>query len=55
MKFNESIKVYFETESCAILIATFSSEELYIACFSILEEKCHSLGYKYITESFDTN
>lgn len=53
MKFNESIKVYFETESHAEHVATFSSEDLYIACFSILEEKCHSLGYKYITESFE--
>ena len=33
------VKVYFESKNHAELVATFDTEELYIACFPALEEE----------------
>lgn len=46
------IKVYFESNSHAELVATFESEEIYAICFPLLEEKARKSGLK-ITESVE--
>ena len=44
------IKVYFETDTIAILAATFEHVETYNACFKTLEAEAKRLGM-YVTES----
>jgi hypothetical protein len=48
------ITVYFEkVGSFAEAVATFSSEELYMACLPALEAKAVEMGYVDVTESID--
>jgi len=47
------IKVYFESNSHAELIATFESEEVYALCISALEKDAKSKGM-ILTESVET-
>lgn len=46
------VKVYFETNSYAELVAIFDNEETYAACFPALEELAKKHGY-FITESVE--
>jgi hypothetical protein len=46
------IKVYFESNSHAELVATFETEEIYSICLPKLEEKARQSGLK-ITESVE--
>jgi hypothetical protein len=45
------IKVYFENSVAAELVATFESEDTYIACLPALEKQCKDEGYSIVTES----
>jgi hypothetical protein len=49
------IKIYFETKNPAYaeLVATFESEELYVACLPILQENAKHQGFDMVTESVD--
>lgn len=48
------ITVYFEkVGSFAEAVATFSSEELYMACLPALEAKAVEMGYVDVTETTD--
>ena len=46
------IKVYFESGSHAELVATFNSEELYMACLPILEAEAKKSNM-FVTESIE--
>lgn len=46
------IKVFFEYGSCAEEVATFKSEELYLACLATLK-KCARKDKAMITESVE--
>ena len=48
------IKVYFESNSHADLVATFESEEVYALCIPALEKEAQSKGMK-LTESVEEN
>jgi Mg2+/citrate symporter len=45
------VKVYFETDSYAEEIATFSSDAVYIACLPALEDIAIKFGFNKVTES----
>ena len=45
------IKVYFETDGFAELVAIFDSEETYGACLEALEMLAKANGFLYVTES----
>ena len=48
------ITVYFEkVGSFAEAVATFNSEELYMACLPILEAKAVEMGYVDVTEAYE--
>ena len=49
------IRVYFETGGYAELVATFDSEETYIACYDALERLAIRRGFNYVTESVEDN
>jgi len=44
------IKIYFETSVAAELVATFESEDTYIACLPALRKQCKKEGYVFVTE-----
>jgi hypothetical protein len=44
------IKVYFENSVAAEIVATFESEDTYMACLPALKEQCKELGYVFVTE-----
>lgn len=46
------IKVYFESSSHAELVATFTSQEDYMACLPALENQAKKANMK-VTESID--
>ena len=48
------VEVYFESSNHAELVATFDTEELYIACFPALEEEAKKQGMK-VTEALIDN
>ena len=48
------IKVYFENSVAAELVATFESEDTYIACLPALKEQCKEQGYAFVTEKVMT-
>jgi hypothetical protein len=45
------VKVYFETDVHAELVAIFDSEETYDACFEALEKLRKKHGFDFISES----
>jgi len=45
------VKVYFETEVHAELVAIFDSEETYDACLDALEKLRKEHGFDFISES----
>ncbi len=45
------VKVYFETEGYAELVAIFASESTYMACFNALESQALEQGFMFVTES----
>ena len=45
------IKVYFETDSVSEQVATFESENHYIACLPVLEELARQERWARVTES----
>jgi hypothetical protein len=45
------VKVYFETEVHAELVAIFDSEETYDACLDALEKLRKKHGFDFISES----
>lgn len=47
------IKVYFETDSYAELVAIFDGEDTYYDCLPALEKRCLENGFQYITESLE--
>jgi len=48
------ITVYFEKRGgSAEAVATFISEELYTACFPILQLIALETGYDYVTEAYE--
>lgn len=48
------ITVYFEkVGSFAEAIATFNSEELYMACLPVLQAKANEMGYVDVTEAYE--
>jgi hypothetical protein len=48
------IKVYFEMDGYAEHVATFDSEETYLACFTALEALAKKNGFTKVTESLET-
>ena len=49
------IKVYFESKVASELVATFESEDTYMACLPALEKQCKDEGYDRVTESLMHN
>lgn len=49
------VKVYFETEGYAELVAIFDSEETYMVCLPALEKLAELNGFIYVTESVEEN
>ncbi len=49
------IKVYFENTVASELVATFESEDTYMACLPALEKQCKEDGYDRVTESLTHN
>jgi hypothetical protein len=47
------VRVYFETDGYAELVAIFDSEETYFACSEALETQAKTNGFLYVTESVD--
>ena len=47
------IRVYFETDSVSEQVATFESENHYIACLPILKELARQDGWLRVTESVE--
>jgi hypothetical protein len=47
------IKVYFEKNGYAVLVAEFLYEETYVACLDALEANCKKLGYDFVTETVE--
>ena len=45
------IRVYFETDSVSEQVATFESENRYIACLPVLEELARQERWARVTES----
>ena len=45
------IRVYFETDSVSEQVATFESENHYIACLAVLEELARQERWARVTES----
>ena len=45
------VKVYFETDGYAKLVAIFDSEETYAVCLEALERNAKENGFLYVTES----
>jgi hypothetical protein len=48
------VEVYFESSNHAECVATFETEELFIACFPTLEEEAKKQGMK-VTEALIDN
>lgn len=48
------IKVYFENSVASELVATFESEDTYMACLPALKEQCKEQGYAFVTEKVMT-
>ena len=46
-----TVKVYFETEGYAELVAIFDDEKMYLACLPALEELANKEGFTKVTES----
>lgn len=44
------LKVYFETNTTAYLVATFETEELYLKCLPVLEAAAEEAGYTVTEE-----
>ena len=49
------IKVYFETDGYAELVAIFDSEETYSACYESLEALAKANNFLYVTEETSIN
>ena len=47
------IRVYFETDSVSEQVATFESENHYIACLPVLEELARQERWERVTESVE--
>ena len=47
------IRVYFETDSVSEQVATFESENHYIACLHVLEELARQERWERVTESVE--
>lgn len=47
------VKVYFETDGYAELVAIFKDEQTYDACFEALEREAKENNFPYVTESVD--
>jgi len=47
------VKVYFETESYAELVAIFDNEATYDICFPALEKQALENGFMFVTESVE--
>ena len=46
-----NVKVYFETEGYAELVAIFDSEQTYLVCLPALEALANKNGFTKVTES----
>jgi len=46
-----TVKVYFETEGYAELVAIFDSEQTYLVCLPALEALANKNGFTKVTES----
>lgn len=44
------IKVYFESTVASELVATFESEDTYIACLPALKKECKEQGWSWVSE-----
>ncbi len=45
------IKVYFENTVASELVATFESEDTYMACLPALEKQCKDEGWNRVSET----
>lgn len=50
---DETVKVYFETDGYAELVAIFDSSETYMACLPALEKLAEKHNFLRVTESID--
>jgi len=48
------VRVYFETDGYAELVAIFDSEATYDACYEALEKQAKDNNFLYVTESVDS-
>jgi len=44
------IRVYFETEGYAELVAIFQDEDIYLMCLNALKKECRKRGFLKVTE-----
>ena len=49
------IRVYFERKGSAVQVATFDSEDHYLACLPTLKRLAKQEGWTHVTESDDEN
>jgi len=47
------VKVYFETDGYAELVAIFDNESTYSICLPALEKQAKENGFAFVTESID--
>ena len=47
------IRVYFERKGSAVQVATFDSEDHYLACLPTLKQLAKQEGWTHVTESID--